>query len=390
MRLICTISQTESQENPFEFSFYLSSQGVDNECEEVSVDNKNVYRIWVYDEDHTDQALSIYEAYQKDPTNPMYRAHYERAQQAAEAQAHQELLDAPPPKRRGRFLSPVPYGAISILILFVVVGLFFWVQIERSNVIPPKIPGVIQAPVLAPIEKNLVFDYPVYFTMRDKLLNLYTPQDIEEKKPPSPEAKELIQKLQQTPTWMGMYDRIVLFLQKKPIPINYQGTPFEDVSKGEVWRLFTPTLLHFDFLHIFFNILWFILLGNQIEYRIGAIRFTLMVLIIGILSNIAQYLVSGPFFMGLSGVVCGMAAFIWARQQVAPWEGYLLHRFTLIFLGIFVIGMFVLQLVFFFMQIFGKFDLTVGIANTAHLIGALFGYLMGRMRRSFAIRKKAV
>lgn len=186
MRLICTISQTESQENPFEFSFYLSSQGVDNECEEVSVDNKNVYRIWVYDEDHTDQALSIYEAYQKDPTNPMYRAHYERAQQAAEAQAHQELLDAPPPKRRGRFLSPVPYGAISILILFVVVGLFFWVQIERSNVIPPKIPGVIQAPVLAPIEKNLVFDYPVYFTMRDKLLNLYTPQDIEEKKAPFP------------------------------------------------------------------------------------------------------------------------------------------------------------------------------------------------------------
>src|SRR5262249_32793246 len=133
--------------------------------------------------------------------------------------------------------------------------------------------------------------------------------------------------------------------------------------------------------------LWFILLGNQIEFRIGSVRYLLFILITGILSNTAQYLMSGPFFMGLSGIVVGMAAFIWARQQIAPWEGYLLHRFTLIFLAIFVIGMFVLQVLFFFMQIFGKLEMPFGIANTAHLVGGITGYLLGRMRL-FTLRPK--
>lgn len=91
--------------------------------------------------------------------------------------------------------------------------------------------------------------------------------------------------------------------------------------------------------------------------------------------------------MGLSGIVVGMAAFIWARQQIAPWEGYLLHRFTLIFLGIFVVGMFLLQIVLFVMQVTGDFGLTVGIANTAHLTGGCAGYLLGRLRL-FALRPK--
>ena len=163
---------------------------------------------------------------------------------------------------------------------------------------------------------------------------------------------------------------------------------FGDILEGQVWRLFTPSLLHFDFLHIFFNVLWFILLGNQIEYRIGPARYLGMIFVLGILTNTCQYIVSGPFFMGLSGIVCGMAAFIWARQQVAPWEGYLLHRFTLVFLAIFVVGMFLLQLIFFMMQTFATFELNIGIANTAHISGAIIGYLMGRMRRTFALKER--
>ncbi len=392
MRLICTISPEESKENPFEFSFYLTGQGIENECEEIppSTHHKLHYRIWVFEEDMVDKAQEIYNNYQINPSDPLFKSHFEKSSQVTKIEEEEACIAPEATRRRSRFLSAAPYGPISVLILIIVIGLFFWAQLGREHSVnPPTIPGIIAAPVLSPVERVMVFDYPTYFLMRDQLLTAYTAKDIEEKKAPSAQAKALITKLKTLPNWMGIYDRIIFFFQGKPAPINYSGPLFGDIAKGEVWRLFTPALLHFDFLHIFFNILWFILLGNQIEFRIGSLRYLGLILVLGITTNVGQYLMSGPFFMGLSGIVCGMAAFIWARQQIAPWEGYLLHRFTLIFLGIFVVGMFLLQLIFFFMQTVGTFELNVGIANTAHLTGALVGYIMGRMRRVFALRERS-
>lgn len=389
MRLICTITDHD-HENPYEFSYYLASQGIENECEEALSEGKKLFRIWVYEEDYVKRAEKYYAQYQANPRDPRYRARYEAPIVAKEESL--SSIDSPDEEqtevrsKTRSLLSPAPYGPVSILILLTVITLFMWAQIQRGTVIPPKIPGVIQAPVLAPIEQNLLYDYPAYFHLRDTLLKVYTPQEIEQKQPPSTEAKKILQEIKQTPVWMGIYDRFVTHYHHTQIPLKYTGPMFEKISQGEVWRLFTPALLHLDILHIFFNVLWFILLGNQIEFRLGWWRYLLLILATGIVANTAQYLMSGPFFLGLSGIVVGMAAFIWARQQRAPWEGYLLHRLTLIFLGVFVLGMFLLQVTFFFMQIGGKFEPTIGIANTAHLAGGIVGYLLGRMR-FFAIGK---
>lgn len=385
MRLIGTLAE-KGEENPLAFSYYLTSQGIENECEESSEkQGESLYNIWIYDEDQVDYALQLLESYKSDPKDPRYHAQY-----ASAIQAHQEKFagvsseksepEPEPRPRKRRILSPAPYGPISIFILLTVAFLFIWSQMGRENLVPPKIPGVIQAPLLSPVERVLLYDYPSYFETRDRLFKLYTPQEIENKEPPPPEAKKLIQKLKATPVWMGVYDRVILHFRQPDFPLEYKGALFEKIGEGQVWRLITPAFLHFDLLHIFFNVLWFILLGNQIEYRLGWFRYLIFLVTTAVLSNTAQYLMSGPFFMGLSGVVVGMAAFIWARQQKAPWEGYLLHRFTLIFLSIFVLGMFLLQTVFFVLQLLGKFELTIGIANTAHIVGGIVGYLLGRMR----------
>lgn len=387
MRLICTINTVETDENPLEFSHFLSSQGVDNECEEVS---GNAYRIWVYEEDQVEQALSLYKSYTTNPHDTRYRIQHDtavRIQRESQSDEKEEETQLRARPVRRRFLSPAPYGPISILVLAICIALFIWAQFERGPIIPPKIPGIIQAPILAPIERDLLYDYPPYFQKRDKLFTLYTPKDIKEKKPPSAEARKLIQELRHsTKPWMGVYDRIVKSIQNSAYSFAFHGSMFVKISQGEIWRLLTPAFLHYDLLHIFFNLLWFILLGNQIEFRLGWWRYIALIIISAICSNTTQYLMSGPFFLGLSGVVVGMAGFIWARQQVAPWEGYLLHRFTLIFLTVFVLGMFVLQLVFFFLQITSHFELSIGIANTAHLTGGLVGYLLGRLR-IFSIRQ---
>ncbi|MBQ0832427.1 rhomboid family intramembrane serine protease [Marinobacter sp.] len=90
------------------------------------------------------------------------------------------------------------------------------------------------------------------------------------------------------------------------------------LASGQVWRLFTPDFLHFSWTHIIFNsvMLWF--LGSQIEWFDGRGRLVLLFLITSLVSNGLQYVVSGPFFGGLSGVVYGILGYCWLSQRTLP------------------------------------------------------------------------
>ncbi len=90
------------------------------------------------------------------------------------------------------------------------------------------------------------------------------------------------------------------------------------LSSGQVWRLLTPDFLHFSWTHIIFNsvMLWF--LGSQVEWFDGRSRLLLLFLVTSLLSNGLQYLVSGPLFGGLSGVVYGVLGYCWLSQRRLP------------------------------------------------------------------------
>lgn len=90
------------------------------------------------------------------------------------------------------------------------------------------------------------------------------------------------------------------------------------LASGQVWRLFTPDFLHFSWTHIIFNsvMLWF--LGSQIEWFDGRGRLVLLFIVTSLLSNTLQYMVSGPFFGGLSGVVYGILGYCWFSQRTLP------------------------------------------------------------------------
>ena len=89
---------------------------------------------------------------------------------------------------------------------------------------------------------------------------------------------------------------------------------------------------------------------------------------------------SGPFFVGYSGVVTGLAGFIWMRERIAPWEGYPLNRATLLFLLFFILAIFGLQFAAFLMQIFSSRTFAPNIANSAHIGGILIGAYLGQFR----------
>lgn len=143
-----------------------------------------------------------------------------------------------------------------------------------------------------------------------------------------------------------------------------------DVKRGEVWRLVTPIFLHFNILHILFNMYMFMHFGMMVETLRGSWRFLLMVLVIAVLSNLGEYSFGGqdfsgtPMFGGMSGVVYGLFGYIWMKSKFDPGSGFYLQQSTVVIL----VGWFILC----WSPLLGS------IANIAHTVGLAVGMLIGR------------
>ncbi len=211
------------------------------------------------------------------------------------------------------------------------------------------------------------------------VLNFFQELSQEKEAPPlsTPVQEALVYDLPTAPYWHGLYD-IVSFKLKGEDTSGIEGPLFVQIRKGELWRLASPSILHLSFLHILFNMVWLWVLGRPIEERIGFFRLLSLTLLLAVVTNTAQYLMSGPLFLGFSGIVTGWAGFIWMREKIAPWEGYPVHRSTILFLAIFIFAMLGLQIVSFFLAVFTPITFPVALANTAHIVGFVMGAIFGR------------
>jgi GlpG protein len=259
-------------------------------------------------------------------------------------------------------------------------GLFFAQVMTEPPVSPSQVSGstlpIPDPALLSPVESALLYDYPKAYTLLEQLYQIYPIEEIENQGARPSEMQSLLNKIQSTPSFQGYYPLLMAKL-KGAAPPNAGATTFEKIRQGEIWRVFTPCLLHGDLLHILFNMLWLIALGPQIEERLGLMRYALFILLSACFTNTLQYLVSGPNFLGFSGVICAMIGFIWMRQKRAAWEGYLLHRSTLLFVALFVLSMLLLQIAATVYELVGNAPFAISIANTAHIAGGLFGIALG-------------
>lgn len=138
---------------------------------------------------------------------------------------------------------------------------------------------------------------------------------------------------------------------------------FQRLSQGEVWRLITPIFLHFGFIHLLFNMMWLKDLGKIYEYQMGFSSLLLFILGCSLLSNIGQYLVQGPYFGGMSGVVFGLLGHLWMFKRFNPQSHFSLPKFDIY-----------LMVGWLFLCLTG---LVGNVANTAHALGLSFGMLWG-------------
>ena len=150
----------------------------------------------------------------------------------------------------------------------------------------------------------------------------------------------------------------------------FPGLP--EVLSGQVWRLITPIFIHFGVLHLLFNMLWLKDLGSMIERAHSPWVLGAMVVVMGAVPNLAQYLMSGPSFGGMSGVVYGLLGYIWMRGRLDPGGGLSLHRSTVIMMLIWFVACWT--------GVLGP------IANWAHtgglVVGVAWGFLSARLARA--------
>lgn len=163
------------------------------------------------------------------------------------------------------------------------------------------------------------------------------------------------------PQWLHFFTFVNFKMQNSYVLYQSLDTLFK---AGEYWRFITPIFLHYSVLHLIFNLLWTYELGRRIEsvHHRGVV--IALILVMGISSNIAQFVMTGPLFGGLSGVIYGMMAYTWLWDRISKDFRFglppVLMAFMLVWLVLGVTGVFE--------------QLGMGsMANTAHLVGLLSG-----------------
>ncbi|QJC79466.1 rhomboid family intramembrane serine protease [Pseudomonas umsongensis] len=177
--------------------------------------------------------------------------------------------------------------------------------------------------------------------------------------------------------------RWLTFLDFRVVGEYIHFVPLADsLAAGQWWRLVTPMLIHFGFLHLAMNGMWYWELGRRIESRQGSVNLIGLTLLFSLVSNYAQFVFSGPtLFGGLSGVLYGLLGHCWIFQVLSPNSAYRLPR-----------GVLAMMLIWLLLCMSGLVSM-IGfgeIANAAHVGGLLVGCLTGLLGGLYNRRKLAV
>lgn len=142
----------------------------------------------------------------------------------------------------------------------------------------------------------------------------------------------------------------------------------DTLAGGQVWRLFTPALLHFGWMHLIFNMLWVWYFGRQVESIQGWRRLGLIVVVAALFSNLAQYFTGTVLFGGMSGVDYALLGYVWLMSRRRPESGLFVPQMLMVFM---------LGWMVFTMTGLGDAFGFGNVANEAHLGGLLIGLIMG-------------
>lgn len=179
----------------------------------------------------------------------------------------------------------------------------------------------------------------------------------------------------------------------KELTANFHGIPVNQ-AVPEPLTLVTSQFLHGGLLHIFGNMLFLWIFGNNIEDQLGHVKYLIFYLGCGVLAALTQWffsMQSGLPSLGASGAIAGVLGAYILRFPHARVR-------TLLFLGPFITfpdipAIFFLGIWFIQQALYGVASLSVpsnigmeqgGVAYFAHIGGFVFGAILGPLLGLFS------
>jgi len=146
------------------------------------------------------------------------------------------------------------------------------------------------------------------------------------------------------------------------------GTLGDSLISGQIWRLLSPALMHFGWMHLVFNMLWLWYFGRQVEALQGPARLAMLVVVAAFVSNLAQYATGTVLFGGMSGVDYALLGYVWLMARRAPGSGFFVPQMLVVFM--------LAWMVFTMTDMASLFGFG-NVANEAHMGGLLVGLAAG-------------
>ena len=307
------LAQIEGKQRAEAFVAYLLTQSVSTHIEGVA-GNEQLWDVWIRDEDSLPKARAELEQFKANPQDPKYSAAVPEARQIIKQK--QEAS-----KAATKNIRPVNYrGATSM----------------TSGRIPPLTMTLLIISVVVSLLTNFMSP-PATFKLGQAM--------VEQLSFVSPRLYEAS-----------------------------GGDPAASLKRGEVWRAITPVFLHGSPIHLAMNMFVLVMLGRVTERLVGTPRYALMMLILAALPMLLACLMppqfdGSPFTVGISGVVYGLAAYLWIIGMQRPELGFRIPNSMIALLLIVVV--------------LGFTGLIGHLSNWGHL----GGFVVGLVLAQFSTRK---
>lgn len=164
------------------------------------------------------------------------------------------------------------------------------------------------------------------------------------------------------------------------VPARFSRNP-----AGDAHTIFSAMFMHGGWMHLFGNMLYLWIFGNNVEDRFGHVRFLIFYLISGILATFAQFAVSPGSTIpnvGASGAIAGVLGaylLLFPRQQVQVAIGYAVMPMP----ALIVIGFWIVLQLFSGVGSIAATDETAqgGVAYMAHVGGFFAGLALAFLFR---------
>lgn len=151
------------------------------------------------------------------------------------------------------------------------------------------------------------------------------------KEPPAGRSNRRIRLTRDTPVvvyiLMGLTVTVFLLQQGSQLLLNGVDLPAalgmkenELILSGQLWRLFTPMLLHGSILHLGFNMYALYIFGPGLEHHYGHARFLALFVLSGFAGNVFSFLFTDSPSLGSSTAIFGLlgaeAVFLYQNRKI--------------------------------------------------------------------------